>query len=88
MLIKFLSFKVDSGSGSVSDVASTMMQKFWDSALALEPPDDLDTNRYQFSLIIMMLCNCLIVLIVNLCENFAVKCLHSWLLKGHQTIHL
>ncbi|XP_038881897.1 CBS domain-containing protein CBSCBSPB3-like [Benincasa hispida] len=35
---------VESGSGSVNDVASTMMQKFWDSALALEPPDDLDTH--------------------------------------------
>ncbi|XP_010243860.1 PREDICTED: CBS domain-containing protein CBSCBSPB3-like [Nelumbo nucifera] len=31
---------VDGGSGAVNDMASTMMQKFWDSALALEPPDD------------------------------------------------
>jgi hypothetical protein len=22
------------------------MQKFWDSAFALEPPEDYDTNRY------------------------------------------
>ncbi|TYK02776.1 CBS domain-containing protein CBSCBSPB3 [Cucumis melo var. makuwa] len=35
---------VESGSSSVNDVASTMMQKFWDSALALEPPDDIDTH--------------------------------------------
>ncbi|GMY12579.1 CBS domain-containing protein CBSCBSPB3 isoform X2 [Fagus crenata] len=35
---------VESGSGSVNDVASTLMQKFWDSALALEPPDDYDTR--------------------------------------------
>lgn len=27
-------------------MANTMMQKFWDSALALEPPDDTDTQRY------------------------------------------
>ncbi|KAJ8641299.1 hypothetical protein MRB53_017993 [Persea americana] len=31
---------VEGGSGDVNDMASTMMQKFWDSALALEPPDD------------------------------------------------
>ncbi|KAL4632731.1 CBS domain-containing protein CBSCBSPB3-like isoform X1 [Castanea sativa] len=35
---------VDGSSGTVNDVASTMMQKFWDSALALEPPDDYDTH--------------------------------------------
>ncbi|XP_059431999.1 CBS domain-containing protein CBSCBSPB3 [Corylus avellana] len=34
---------VESGSG-VNDMANTMMQKFWDSALALEPPDDYDTH--------------------------------------------
>lgn len=42
-------------------MASTMMQKFWDSALALEPPDDLDTHRYELSLVIMMLGGYLIV---------------------------
>ncbi|KAL5555190.1 hypothetical protein UlMin_037426 [Ulmus minor] len=35
---------VESNSGAVNDMASTMMQKFWDSALALEPPDDCDTQ--------------------------------------------
>lgn len=35
---------VESSSGAVNDVASTVMQKFWDSALNLEPPDDYDTN--------------------------------------------
>ncbi|XP_050206547.1 CBS domain-containing protein CBSCBSPB3 [Mercurialis annua] len=35
---------VDNSSGAVNDVANTMMQKFWDSALALEPPDDYDTH--------------------------------------------
>ncbi|KAF3439299.1 hypothetical protein FNV43_RR17575 [Rhamnella rubrinervis] len=34
---------VESGSG-VNEMANTMMQKFWDSALALEPPDDCDTQ--------------------------------------------
>ncbi|XP_065873416.1 CBS domain-containing protein CBSCBSPB3 isoform X2 [Euphorbia lathyris] len=35
---------VENGSGAVNDVTSTMMQKFWDSALALEPPDDYDSH--------------------------------------------
>ncbi|KAH9668550.1 CBS domain-containing protein CBSCBSPB3 [Citrus sinensis] len=35
---------VESGSGAVNDMANTMMQKFWDSALALEPPEDYDTH--------------------------------------------
>ncbi|MED6197815.1 CBS domain-containing protein cbscbspb3 [Stylosanthes scabra] len=35
---------VDSSSGAVNDVANSIMQKFWDSALALEPPDDYDTQ--------------------------------------------
>ncbi|CAM8951020.1 unnamed protein product [Rhodiola kirilowii] len=35
---------VENGSGAVNDMANTMMQKFWDSALALDPPDDCDTQ--------------------------------------------
>ncbi|XVE86446.1 hypothetical protein DITRI_Ditri18aG0034800 [Diplodiscus trichospermus] len=35
---------VESSSGAVDEMANTMMQKFWDSALALEPPDDYDTH--------------------------------------------
>ncbi|KAI3451600.1 hypothetical protein Pfo_008265 [Paulownia fortunei] len=35
---------VESGSGTVNDVANTVMQNFWDSALNLEPPDDYDTH--------------------------------------------
>ncbi|KAF9608407.1 hypothetical protein IFM89_009773 [Coptis chinensis] len=31
---------VEGGPGGVNDMTNTMMQKFWDSALALEPPDD------------------------------------------------
>ncbi|XP_031504089.1 CBS domain-containing protein CBSCBSPB3 [Nymphaea colorata] len=31
---------VEGSAGAVNDVANTMMQKFWDSALALEPPED------------------------------------------------
>ncbi|KAG6660582.1 CBS domain-containing protein CBSCBSPB3-like isoform X1 [Carya illinoinensis] len=34
----------ENGSGAVNDMANTMMQKFWDSALSLEPPDDFDTH--------------------------------------------
>jgi len=40
---------VESGSGAANDVANTMMQKFWDSALALEPPDDFD-NQSEMSM--------------------------------------
>ncbi|KAK6259201.1 hypothetical protein SCA6_013675 [Theobroma cacao] len=36
--------KVENSSGAVNEMANTMMQKFWDSALALEPPDDYDTQ--------------------------------------------
>ncbi|CAN4112841.1 unnamed protein product [Withania somnifera] len=34
---------VENSSGAVNEVANTVMQKFWDSALNLEPPDDYDT---------------------------------------------
>ncbi|KAL3322390.1 hypothetical protein AABB24_039822 [Solanum stoloniferum] len=34
---------VENSSGAVSEMANTMMQKFWDSALNLEPPGDYDT---------------------------------------------
>ncbi|XWS29957.1 hypothetical protein CRYUN_Cryun24cG0075700 [Craigia yunnanensis] len=37
-------YMVESSSGAVNEMANTMMQKFWDSALALEPPDDYDTQ--------------------------------------------
>ncbi|KAH6791355.1 CBS / octicosapeptide/Phox/Bemp1 domains-containing protein [Perilla frutescens var. frutescens] len=35
---------VESSSGTANDVANTVMQKFWDSALNLEPADDCDTH--------------------------------------------
>lgn len=35
--------------GSYNDMASTMMQKFWDSALALEPPDEECETRSELS---------------------------------------
>ncbi|KAL3591535.1 hypothetical protein D5086_010175 [Populus alba] len=41
---------VESSSGAVNDVANTMMQKFWDSALALEPADDYDTQSEMSAL--------------------------------------
>lgn len=35
---------VENSSGAVNDATNTVMQKFWDSALNLEPPDDYDTQ--------------------------------------------
>lgn len=35
---------VENSSGTMNEMANTMMQKFWDSALALEPPDDSDSH--------------------------------------------
>lgn len=35
---------VEDSSGAVNDATNTVMQKFWDSALNLEPPDDYDTQ--------------------------------------------
>ncbi|MED6111342.1 hypothetical protein PIB30_051493 [Stylosanthes scabra] len=39
---------VESSTGAANDVANTIMQKFWDSALSLEPPEDSDTHS-EFS---------------------------------------
>lgn len=41
-----LILQVENSSGAVNDATNTVMQKFWDSALNLEPPDDYDTQRY------------------------------------------
>jgi len=42
----FFCLKFEGGPGTANDVANTMMQKFWNSALALEPPDeDFDSHR-------------------------------------------
>ncbi|OMO52028.1 Phox/Bem1p [Corchorus capsularis] len=35
---------VENSSGAVNEMANTMMQKFWDSTLNLEPADDYDTQ--------------------------------------------
>ncbi|XAR73158.1 hypothetical protein NMG60_11007029 [Bertholletia excelsa] len=40
---------VESSFGAVNDVANTMMQKFWDSAFSLEPPEDYD-NQSEISM--------------------------------------
>ncbi|GAB4855738.1 CBS domain-containing protein cbscbspb3 [Ancistrocladus abbreviatus] len=34
----------ESSSGAMNEMTTTMMQKFWDSALALDPADDSDTH--------------------------------------------
>lgn len=37
-----------SGDGAISGAADTMMHKFWDSVLNLDPPDnESETNRYS-----------------------------------------
>ncbi|KAJ7957075.1 CBS domain-containing protein [Quillaja saponaria] len=35
---------IENSPGAANDMANTVMQKFWDSALTLEPPDDNDTH--------------------------------------------
>ncbi|KAJ8447742.1 hypothetical protein Cgig2_015105 [Carnegiea gigantea] len=45
---------VESNSGAMNEMASTMMQRFWDSALALEPADDSDTHRQGLCFRIML----------------------------------
>ncbi|KAL2347167.1 hypothetical protein Fmac_001167 [Flemingia macrophylla] len=35
---------VESSSGTPNDATNTVMQKFWDSAFALEPPEDCDSH--------------------------------------------
>lgn len=42
----FIFLQVENSSDTVNDAANTVMQKFWDSALNVEPPDDYDTQRY------------------------------------------
>ncbi|XP_062183084.1 CBS domain-containing protein CBSCBSPB3-like [Phragmites australis] len=42
---------VEGGPGTASDVASTIMQKFWDSALALEPPEEEFDSHSELSLV-------------------------------------
>jgi hypothetical protein len=41
-----LYFQVEGRNGTANDVANSVMQRFWDSALALEPPDEeFDSQR-------------------------------------------
>ncbi|GJN07248.1 hypothetical protein PR202_ga25066 [Eleusine coracana subsp. coracana] len=42
---------VEGGPGTASDVANTIMQKFWDSALALEPPEEEFDSHSESSLV-------------------------------------
>ncbi|XP_052137467.1 CBS domain-containing protein CBSCBSPB3-like [Oryza glaberrima] len=42
---------VEGGPETTNDVANTIMQKFWDSALALEPPDEEFDSRSEISLL-------------------------------------
>nr|DAD32367.1 TPA_asm: hypothetical protein HUJ06_011218 [Nelumbo nucifera] len=40
---------VEGSYGAVNDMASTMMQKFWDSGLTLEPPEDEYDTQSELS---------------------------------------
>nr|CAB3489250.1 unnamed protein product [Digitaria exilis] len=42
---------VEGGPGTANDVANTIMQKFWDSALALEPPEEDFDSHSELSLV-------------------------------------
>ncbi|RCV37270.1 hypothetical protein SETIT_8G049500v2 [Setaria italica] len=42
---------VEGGPGTANDAANTIMQKFWDSALALEPPDEDFDSHSELSLV-------------------------------------
>uniref|UniRef100_A0A453K7L4 CBS domain-containing protein n=1 Tax=Aegilops tauschii subsp. strangulata TaxID=200361 RepID=A0A453K7L4_AEGTS len=42
---------VEGGNGTANDMANSVMQRFWDSALALEPPDDELDSRSEASLL-------------------------------------
>ncbi|TVU26649.1 hypothetical protein EJB05_29203, partial [Eragrostis curvula] len=42
---------VEGGPGTASDVANTIMQKFWDSALALEPSEEEFDSHSELSLV-------------------------------------
>ncbi|KAL6641817.1 hypothetical protein ACP70R_019998 [Stipagrostis hirtigluma subsp. patula] len=42
---------VEGGNGTVNDVANSVMQRFWDSALALEPPDEEFDSHSEVSLL-------------------------------------
>ncbi|CAN6357761.1 unnamed protein product [Urochloa humidicola] len=43
---------VEGGNGTVNDVANSVMQRFWDSALALEPPDEEFDSHSEVSLLL------------------------------------
>ncbi|CAA7060918.1 unnamed protein product [Microthlaspi erraticum] len=45
---------VENSSGAVNDMANTMMQKFWDSALTLDPhpPEDYETNSEMSTMLV------------------------------------
>lgn len=68
------------------------MQTFWDSALALDPPDDYDTHRYPMVLYMLLLYDMACSFKQHvICLN-AVISLASWLQKHQrlqsQCIHL
>jgi hypothetical protein len=55
MYSHFFFLKADGGADSVNDVANTIMHKFWDSAFALEPPEEYDNHRLSLLVIFLFL---------------------------------
>lgn len=47
----FVFYQVGGAPGVNSEAANTMMQKFWDSAMASSPIDDEEETRRLFSLV-------------------------------------
>ncbi|KAL1224356.1 CBS domain-containing protein CBSCBSPB2 [Cardamine amara subsp. amara] len=47
-----LSTVENNSSGAVNDMTNTMMQKFWDSALALDPPEDYETHSDMSAMLV------------------------------------
>jgi hypothetical protein len=54
-LVALFFLKADGGADSVNDVANTIMHKFWDSAFALDPPEEYDNHRLFLLLIMLVL---------------------------------
>ncbi|KQJ89233.1 hypothetical protein BRADI_4g24320v3 [Brachypodium distachyon] len=52
LIINIFYLKAEGGPGAANDVANTVMQNFWDSALALEPPDEEFDSHSEISLVI------------------------------------
>lgn len=57
-------FQVGGAAGGGQDMATTMLQKFWDSALALEPAEDESDSRRQARATLFTWLPCCILMLV------------------------